>query len=195
MKVIKTIKRWVNPNHQSQQFNVRLHSNYTNLYRLAYSWAQQKPLAQDLVQETMLKAIEKNYQLKQLDEMTPWLCKIMHNLYIDKLRYDQKWLFVEETEIDNQIASPSSEDSFIEEQTHFNIHQAIGQLNTGQREIITLVDLQGLSYQQTSEILEIPVGTVMSRLSRARNQLKVLLKPEQKDRSKSDNVVYLEAQK
>ncbi|WP_029935055.1 RNA polymerase sigma factor [Thiomicrospira pelophila] len=195
MKVIKTIKRWVNPNQQSQQFNERLHSNYTNLYRLAYSWAQQKPLAQDLVQETMLKAIEKNYQLKQLNEMTPWLCKIMHNLYIDKLRYDHKWLFVEETEIDNQIASPSSEDSFIEEQTHFNIHQAIGQLSAGQREIITLVDLQGLSYQQTSEILDIPVGTVMSRLSRARNQLKVLLKPEQKDSSKKDNVVYLEAQK
>lgn len=195
MKVIKTIKRWVNPNQQSQQFNERLHSNYTNLYRLAYSWAQQKPLAQDLVQETMLKAIEKNYQLKQLDEMTPWLCKIMHNLYIDKLRYDHKWLFVEETEIDSQIASPSSEDSCIEEQTHFNIHQAIGQLSAGQREIITLVDLQGLSYQQTSEILEIPVGTVMSRLSRARNQLKVLLKPEQKDSSKKDNVVYLEAQK
>lgn len=195
MKVIKTIKRWVNPNQQSQQFNERLHSNYTNLYRLAYSWAQQKPLAQDLVQETMLKAIEKNYQLKQLNEMTPWLCKIMHNLYIDKLRYDHKWLFVEETEIDNQIASPSSEDSFIEEQTHFNIHQAIGQLSAGQREIITLVDLQGLSYQQTSEILDIPVGTVMSRLSRARNQLKVLLKPEQKDSSKKDNVVYLDAQK
>ena len=195
MKVIKTIKRWANPNQQTSQFNERLHSNYTNLYRLAYSWAQHKPLAQDLVQETMLKAIEKNYQLKQLDEMTPWLCKIMHNLYMDKLRYDHKWLFVEEAEIDSQLASPSSEDTVIQEQTQSKIHQAIGQLSVGQREIITLVDLQGLSYQQTSEILEVPVGTIMSRLSRARNQLKTLLKSEQQDVSVSTNVVYLEAKK
>lgn len=194
MKVIKTIKRWVKPTPQTSLFNERLHDNYTNLYRLAYSWAQQKPLAQDLVQETMLKAIEKNYQLKQLDDMTPWLCKIMHNLYMDKLRYDHKWLFVEETEIDNQLASPSSEDSFIEEQTHSKIHQAISQLSAGQREIITLVDLQGLSYQQTSEILDVPIGTIMSRLARARNQLKQLLKEEQSV-SGANNVVYLEAQK
>lgn len=194
MKVIKTIKRWVKPTPQTSLFNERLHDNYTNLYRLAYSWAQQKPLAQDLVQETMLKAIEKNYQLKQLDDMTPWLCKIMHNLYMDKLRYDHKWLFVEETEIDNQLASPSSEDSCIEEQTHSKIHQAISQLSAGQREIITLVDLQGLSYQQTSEILDVPIGTIMSRLSRARNQLKQLLKEEQSV-SGANNVVYLEAQK
>lgn len=194
MKVIKTIKRWVKPTPQTSLFNERLHDNYTNLYRLAYSWAQQKPLAQDLVQETMLKAIEKNYQLKQLDDMTPWLCKIMHNLYMDKLRYDHKWLFVEETEIDNQLASPSSEDSCIEEQTHSKIHQAISQLSAGQREIITLVDLQGLSYQQTSEILDVPIGTIMSRLSRARNQLKQLLK-EERSVSGANNVVYLEAQK
>lgn len=194
MKVIKTIKRWVKPTPQTSLFNEQLHNNYTNLYRLAYSWAQQKPLAQDLVQETMLKAIEKHYQLKQLDEMTPWLCKIMHNLYMDKLRYDHKWLFVEEAEIDSQLSSPSSEEAFIEEQTHSKIHQAIGQLNAGQREIITLVDLQGLSYQQTSEILDVPVGTVMSRLSRARNQLKELLK-EDKAVSGANKVVYLEAQK
>lgn len=194
MKVIKTIKRWVKPTPQTSLFNERLHDNYTNLYRLAYSWAQQKPLAQDLVQETMLKAIEKNYQLKQLDDMTPWLCKIMHNLYMDKLRYDHKWLFVEETEIDNQLASPSSEDSCIEEQTHSKIHLAISQLSAGQREIITLVDLQGLSYQQTSEILDVPIGTIMSRLSRARNQLKQLLK-EERSVSGANNVVYLEAQK
>lgn len=194
MKVIKTIKGWVAPTSQTSMFNERLHNNYPNLYRLAYSWAQQKPLAQDLVQETMLKAIEKHYQLKQLDDMTPWLCKIMHNLYMDKLRYDHKWLFVEETEIDHQIASPSSEERFIEEQTHSKIHQAIAQLNAGQREIITLVDLQGLNYQQTSEILDVPIGTIMSRLSRARNQLKHLLKEEQPD-SGANNVVYLEAQK
>lgn len=195
MKVIKTITRWVNPNKPLDQFNDLLHSNYADLYRLAYSWAQQKHLAQDLVQETMLKAIEKHYQLKQLDQMTPWLCKIMHNLYIDKLRYDHKWLFVEETEIDNQLSTPSSEDSFIEEQTHSRIHQAIGQLSADQREIITLIDLQSLSYQQTSEILDVPIGTIMSRLSRARNQLKVLLKSDRPDTPAQNKVVYMEAQK
>ncbi|BBP44423.1 RNA polymerase sigma factor [Thiosulfativibrio zosterae] len=167
---------------------------YAKLYRLALAWSQQQSLAQDLVQEAMLKAIEKQHQLQNLQDLEPWLCKILHNLYIDRLRYNQQWQFTDTEDIDHFDFAKSCEDNCITQQTEFTVHQAIGCLPFEQREVVTLVDLQGFSYQETASVLEVPVGTVMSRLSRARSKLKSLLEREYSHK-KSQKVVYLRSQK
>lgn len=91
----------------------------------------------------------------------------------------------------DELQSESVETLYIKKQAIQNIHDAIGCLPIDQREIIILVDLQGYSYQEVSEVVDIPVGTVMSRLSRAREKLKKLVKSEKFIPHYQHNVVKL----
>nr|WP_173292139.1 RNA polymerase sigma factor [Thiosulfativibrio zosterae] len=194
MKLRNSLINWTGKRKLESHFNQLLEMQYAKLYRLALAWSQQQSLAQDLVQEAMLKAIEKQHQLQNLQDLEPWLCKILHNLYIDRLRYNQQWQFTDTEDIDHFDFAKSCEDNCITQQTEFTVHQAIGCLPFEQREVVTLVDLQGFSYQETASVLEVPVGTVMSRLSRARSKLKSLLEREYSHK-KSQKVVYLRSQK
>ena len=194
MKLMPPLTKWIGKSNKEKQFNQLLELHYPKLYRLSYAWSQQKQIAQDLVQETLLKAIEKQHQLQNLQDLEPWLCKIMHNLFLDRLRYQKKWQFAETDEIDLHLSAQSCEEVCINAQTEVSIHQAMGRLSVEQREVVTLVDLQGFSYQETANILDIPVGTIMSRLSRARSKLKLMLEQDCLPAS-SDKVVYLRRQK
>ncbi|MDX1348071.1 MAG: RNA polymerase sigma factor [Thiomicrorhabdus chilensis] len=156
-------------------FNAQLESKYERLYRLAYAWSHQPALAQDLVQETMLKAIEKRKKLDSLEHLDAWLTKIMHNLFLDNMRHKRRWEFAEESEIDLHYTVECNETQLIKSQTNQAFYQAMAKLSLEQRQAISLSDLQGFSYQEISEITSTPIGTVMSRLSRGREKLKQLL--------------------
>lgn len=169
--MLKHFQRWLKHSPDPVDFNSLLGQYYSRLYQLAFAWTHQASLSEDLVQETLLKAIEHKHQLKDLDQLLPWLCKILHNLYLDKMRYQQRWQWTDEQAIDNQYAQASTEDTYIADEAVDALEKAMMQLNDSQRQIISLIDLQELSYQQTADILAIPVGTVMSRLSRARKEL------------------------
>lgn len=196
MEFISKIASCLNVNKRQNQFNDSLQTHYAKLYRLSFAWTRQAYLAEDLVQETMLKSIENQHQLQSLQEMGPWLCKIMHNAYMDKLRYQKKWSFAEMDEIDLHQSAKCCEETFMAEQAEMSIHAAIGCLSPQQRQVVTLVDMQGYSYQETAAILDVPVGTIMSRLSRAREKLKSLLQQEaMQPRAKTSKVVFLRSQK
>ncbi len=169
--MLKTLHNWLSTPSSKMDFNTLLSQHYTRLYQLAYAWTHQTSVSEDLVQETLLKAIEHQHQLNDLDQLLPWLCKILHNLYIDKMRYQQQWQWMEEEAIDFQHTQASCEDDYMKHEALTALEAAMTRLTDSQRQIITLIDLQELSYQQTAEILDIPVGTVMSRLSRARKEL------------------------
>lgn len=175
--MLKTLQHWLSNPTSKMDFNASLSQHYTRLYQLAYAWTHQTSLSEDLVQETLLKAIEHQHQLNELDQLLPWLCKILHNLYIDKMRYQQQWQWMEEDAIDFQYTQASCEDDYMNHEAITALEGAMARLTDSQRQIITLIDLQELSYQQTAEILDIPVGTVMSRLSRARKELEKQLMP------------------
>jgi RNA polymerase sigma-70 factor (ECF subfamily) len=192
MDFINKIANCLSAKKQQSPFNALLEANYQKLYRLSYAWTQSAVFAQDLVQETMLKSIEKQHQLQSLQQIEPWLCKIMHNLYMDKLRYQKKWQFVDMEDIDLHKNSRSCEDFCINEQAELNIHQAIGCLPVEQRQVITLISVKGFSYQEVAEIMDVPVGTVMSRLSRAREKLKQRLSLDHAEKELNiDKVVFL----
>lgn len=195
MKLISKIASCLKVNARQNQFTDALQTHYTKLYRMAYAWTQTTDMAEDLVQETMLKSIENQHQLQNLPEMGPWLCKIMHNAYMDKLRYQKKWAFADTEEIDLHQSAQCCEEAFSNKQTELTIHAAIGCLTDQQRQVVTLIDMQGYSYQETAEILDVPVGTIMSRLSRAREKLKSLLQPENLQTSANNSkVVFLRSQ-
>jgi len=182
---------WMQKQANQKKLNAVLESQYGQLYRIAYAWCQSDALAQDLVQDTMLKALQNAEKISSFENVDHWLCKMMHNLFYDNCRYNARWQQGDMDEVDAQLQSDSVETLYIKKQGIDNIHDAIGVLPLDQREVIVLVDLQGFSYQETANTIGVPVGTVMSRLSRARDKLKKLISSEKLMTRYRDNVVKL----
>ncbi len=152
-----------------------LENSRTRLYRVAYSWCHNAALADDVVQETLMKAYRKVDQLRDPKAGQAWLFSILTNCYNDHFRRNR-----EADDIDEQTlieeATPESETSQL--QIVARVRDAVSTLSEGQRQVITLVDLEGFSYIEVAQILNIPIGTVMSRLCRARNALREKLLEE-----------------
>ena len=147
------------------------------LYRLAFSWTGDAQLADDLVQATCERALKQWAQVKDVDKLEQWACRIMRNLLHDHYRRQlptEDW-----TEYSEVLASHENVEAQIErDERHLRLHHAMLRLSLPLREVVTLVDLEGYSYQEVAEILDVPRGTVMSRLHRARTRLRQLLEDD-----------------
>lgn len=138
------------------------------LYRIAFSWCHDPALADDLVQETLAKALAKVHQLRDRERLEPWLFRVLSNCWKDHLRAHREMQDID----DIVLASPHTPaDSYRERELADRVRAGVAQLPSGQRQVLTLVDLEGMPYVEVAEVLEIPIGTVMSRLSRARAAL------------------------
>lgn len=139
------------------------------MYRTALVWTRNRELAEDLVQETVSKGLRKAKQLRQIEALEAWLFRIMMNNWRDHIRRNPPTEDIDNHEICTQH-TPESENS--RRETVEMVRHAVSQLPDSFRQTLTLVDLEGFSYIEASRILRIPVGTVMSRLSRARARLR-----------------------
>ncbi len=146
----------------------RLEAMRPRLYRLAYSWTMNPALADDLTQDTLVKGLRKVGQLKNPDALEGWLFGILRNCWRDYYRSHRDM-----DELDNnQLTDEFTPEHHHEQQNIVTkVRSAVAQLAEGQREVLTLVDLEGFSYAEVSQSLDIPMGTVMSRLCRARKAL------------------------
>jgi len=154
---------------RSREFNERLEHNRPRLYRTAYAWCHNPHLADDLVQETLLQAMRSAASLRSFEAIDSWMFSILTNCWRGYLRRRRDLHEFDE----NEFASDANPESSHEQlQTVQRVRAAIANLSQGQREVVTLVDLEGFSYAEVAEILSIPIGTVMSRLCRARQALK-----------------------
>lgn len=147
----------------------------SRLYRVAYSWCHSAALADDLVQETLSKALQKSSQLRDPKARDAWLFTILANCYRDYYRKQKDMDDIDEIEISAE-STPESDSS--RAQVVSKVRAAIAGLPDGQRQVVTLVDLEGFSYMEVAQILDVPIGTIMSRLCRARNVMKTRLLPE-----------------
>jgi RNA polymerase sigma-70 factor (ECF subfamily) len=142
------------------------------LYQIAYSWCHDPSLADDLVQEALLKALRNAKQLKDTDAIKGWLSKILANCWYDYLRQKKETVDLDSLPYEENVhAIDTNERQDIVDR----VRAMIALLPIGQRQVITLVDLAGFSYAEISGILDIPIGTVMSRICRARKALKITL--------------------
>ena len=124
------------------------------------------------MQETLAKALQKSSQLRDPNAGEAWLYSILANCYRDHFRRSRVTEEIDENTITHE-STPEKESS--EQQVVLKVREAIARLSEGQRQVVTLVDIQGLSYMEVAQILNVPIGTVMSRLCRARHALKDLL--------------------
>lgn len=145
------------------------------LYRLAYSWSHNAALAEDLVQETLIKALKNNDQLRDAALLNSWLFSILANCLRDHFRQYREMEDIEELEDYRYAHEDTPENVHSQAQIISRVRDAVAKLPLGQRQVLTLVDLEELSYIEVATILDIPIGTVMSRLCRARQAMKSLL--------------------
>lgn len=160
---------------QNREAQRTLEQVRSRLYRVAYSWCHNAALADDLVQETLTKALQKSSQLRDPKARDAWLFTILANCFRDHFRKQRDMDDIDEIEISHDVTPETESGSG---QIIVKVRAAIGRLPEGQRQVVTLVDLEGFSYVEVAQILEVPIGTVMSRLCRARNALKTMLLPE-----------------
>ena len=125
--------------------------------------------AEDVVQAAVERALRHADSWQQGSRLDSWLYKIMQNLWRDELRAHRRR--AEPLESHADIAGADGRDGTIRHIQSNEARQALEELPEDQRVVIALVVLEGMSYQQAADILEVPVGTVMSRLARARARL------------------------
>ena len=157
---------------QRREFKRLVCNSRERLYRMAYAWTHDPYLADDLVQQAICKALSNQKQLKDMAAAQSWLFRILANCLTDYHRVKREFV-PDDTLVEIEQKSP--EWITQEQQLVKKVRNGIAQLPLPQRQVVTLVDLEGFAYSTVSEILEIPVGTVMSRLCRGRKALRTIL--------------------
>ncbi|OEX99011.1 RNA polymerase subunit sigma [Corynebacterium sp. BCW_4722] len=149
--------------------------------------------AEDLVQETYLKAYNAFDSFKPGTNLKAWLYRIMTNTYINSYRKKQRRPLVTSADdvTDNQLYTSSSHDSTglesaeveaLKLMPNSRISDALNALNEDYRMVVYYADVEGLAYKEIAEVMDIPIGTVMSRLHRGRKQLRGMLKDVAQER-------------
>ncbi len=154
------------------------------LYSHALRLTKNSSDAEDLVQETYLKGYRAFSSFKEGTNLRAWLFRILTNSFINNYRKKQRGFEEEDFDevddmylhrrlgsIQNSTLGMSAEDMLFERLTEDEIKDAVENLPTQYREVVLLADVQGFSYKEIAEILEVPDGTVMSRLHRGRAKL------------------------
>ena len=144
------------------------------LLRVAQSMTRNHAEAEDLVQDTLIRAYR---GIGRFDGRYPraWLLTILRNTHINRNRRRRPELLRDQDATFERLASDASTDQadvFVEQTIDGEILAALDELSDDFRRVVELVDIDGLSYPEAAEVLGIPVGTVMSRLHRARRRIR-----------------------
>ncbi len=152
-----------------RELKSKIAKSHGRLYRMAYAWGHDPDLAQDLAQETMEKALKQLSQLRDPEKLDSWMFGILNNCWHDHFRRQRNLLDINDiTELKHEDTPEALHDR---QDIVSSVRYSIARLPANQRYVVTLVDIEGFSYAEVATILDIPTGTVMSRLSRARKQL------------------------
>lgn len=150
----------------------RLQESRNRLYRMALAWSGDPAQADDLAQEALTRALQKAHQIRDPERIDAWLFSVLHNCWRAQLRRRRPEPLEEEAEERLPAGGPGPEEAGSRDEIGSRVRAAVVGLPAGQRQVVSLVDLEGLSYAEVATTLDIPVGTVMSRLCRARRALK-----------------------
>jgi RNA polymerase sigma-70 factor (ECF subfamily) len=162
------------------------------VYRVARGLVGSREEAEDLVQDTYARAFRSWQQFTPGTNLRAWLLRILTNLNIDRARRQQRRPETQPLEegdyflynkLEEQAGQPLEEEEVVERLSQHDIVSALSAVPHDFRDDLVLVDIGDFSYQDAAQILDIPVGTVMSRLHRARRVLKRELADQKVDES------------
>lgn len=163
----------------------RLDAGRGRLFRMAYAWSHNQDVADEVVQETMIKAMHNVDKVKNIDALDSWLFRVLSNCFIDHCRKRREEIDIDEVMLFEQ---DTPESVHLQNEMLVSVRSAIACLPIKHRQVITLIDIESFSYAEVASILDVPQGTIMSRLNRARQSLKKILNESQKE---NDNKTML----
>ncbi len=153
-------------------FGQLISDNIPRLRRYARALVRDVDLADDLVQDCLERAWSRQHLWHDRGEIRPWLFTILHNIYANAARrYNRAPSMVSMDACHEQGAEPAHDQSL----SLGELERSLSELPENQREVLLLVGLEQFSYEETAQALGVPVGTVMSRLSRARTKLRKVM--------------------
>ena len=167
-------------NHQAKCFDKMVRPHIEHLYRVAFYLCGSQHAAEDLVQELLTKLFSKTKELENIEKLRPWLTTALTNLFIDTQRrstrspvsYTDNSETLEEIDYDSRDCP----ELILQQQQQINqLQDAFDQLIDEHRIVLVLHDVEGYSLPELAESLSLPVGTLKSRLFRARNRLQLIL--------------------
>ncbi|TMD95105.1 MAG: sigma-70 family RNA polymerase sigma factor [Chloroflexi bacterium] len=178
-----------------EDFEAGVLNQLDSLYRTARRMTSNQQEAEDLVQETMLKAFRFAHTYQRGTNLRAWLFRILNTSAINRYRKQAShptptslpegedfYLYNRIKDLTGQELSIGAEDEVLSQYLDEDVYKALNDLPPNFRMAVILADIEGLSYKEIAEALQIPIGTVMSRISRARRQLQQSLWQYAKER-------------
>jgi RNA polymerase sigma-70 factor, ECF subfamily len=141
------------------------------LQRYALKLTRDAQLAEDLVQESLVRGLDKQHLWQEGTNLRAWLCTILHNQYVNQIRRSVRERSIAElSKISGSLTRPPSQDKGLELR---DLNRALKKLPATQRTAVLLIGLDGLRYDKAAEVVGVRVGTIRSRLSRGREKLRM----------------------
>src|SRR5437870_2878553 len=167
-----------------EDFEAGVLNQLDSLYRTALRLTNNQQEAEDLVQETMLKAFRFANTYQRGTNLRAWLFRILNTSAINRYRKqathpqatslpegEEFYLYNRIRDFNGQELSAGAEEEVLSRYLDEDVYKALNELPPNFRMAVILADIEGMSYKEIADVLQIPIGTVMSRISRARRQL------------------------
>ncbi len=168
-----------------EAFTAAIEPHFTRLYRLAYRLTGSKSDAEDLLQDVLTKLYQRRDELSSIRELAPWLGRVLYNQFVDsRRRYGRQGLRLVGNDLDTALAeppaaAPESEPLHGAERSEqlSTLQAALSRLSEEHRVVLLMHDSEGYKLVEIQELTGTPIGTLKSRLHRARARLRTLLAP------------------
>ena len=154
-----------------------LEAQLPRLRRYARALTRDPSRADDLIQDTLVRALAKQHLYQDGTNLRAWLFTLMHNQHVNDVRRNVRE--GDSLDVDTVAAHLVAVTDPTASRQLRELDEAIGKLAMEQRQVILLIGLEGMSYEETAAILDVPIGTVRSRLSRGREALRRLMGMEE----------------
>lgn len=153
---------------------------YGTLYRFALSLTRNDSEARDLTQQTIYVWATKGAQLRDASKLRPWLFTTLHREFLGTRRHEARFPHVEFSSVMHEL--PKVAPAMVDQMDGQSVMAALMQVDEIHRAPLTLFYLEDFSYREIAEALDIPTGTVMSRLARGKAQLRQLMEVKERPR-------------
>ena len=168
------------PATQSKRFDAFVRPHALALYKFAYRLLRNRADAEDLVQDVLLKLYPRTNEMAQVRDLKPWLLRVVYHQFIDTLRKRRRSVTtvaqINELELVDPVQDPERQLDLA--QSSERVRGAISRLNHDQQLLVALHLIDGYTLEEVAQVLDVPLGTLKSRLHRTRAELKKILQLE-----------------
>jgi RNA polymerase sigma-70 factor, ECF subfamily len=159
------------------EFNRMLEAEIPRLRRYARALCRDAAAADDLVQDCLCRALRKSHLFQPGTDLRAWLFTMLHNVHVNGVRSSvRQGSPVAVEDVEPLLTEPPAQGARL---TLRDLDRAMGEISEEQRQVLLLVGLEAMSYEEVATILDVPIGTVRSRLSRGRERLRELIGHDQ----------------